>query len=1721
MQNRYSFLRQIVAILATWTLIVTMFPLFPVPTALAFMPDNATANNARTPGSATHETISDRVISLYQNKLFKLGTKDLTENMNKARKEIVDANIDVDNFLKSQLRRTASHFDGENFSGGQKRLMDYKLKIKDLMLQKQPDTKNARWYLGQALHTLQDFYSHSNWIELGRGSTYDILGMPGNPLTDPPLNSLACEDCVRDHCPDCLTHLKATDLTSGYYSVNFDPIGLDPIVILQDRVKPTNGLKCSHGGKVIIRQGPIAVATARDGTGKGDLSAGINKDTKKCEISPHNNQHIEAAESAALATKKYLEHIQVLIKEPKMKLLLGGGPTLAMAIDTTGSMDDIIAQVKLQAIEIVRSRIGTDEEPGHYVLAPFNDPGVGPVFTTDDPYEFMNAISGLTATEGDDCPELSMTGMLQALNSMEDEGGELLMFTDASSKDSFLVGAVEGVALSRSISISPMTFGSCSPTDPAYIRLANNTGGQIFTLSRTEAGTVTQLADLVTRSNLVDVLHVSGTLSGSARTFNVPVDSTITQVTFSVSGTSNVVVTRPDNTVVQPTDPNVSAVTLSSGALYTLTNMPTGTWHVTVNGTGDFSVRAVAESSLDFSFFNVVEFGGPSVHGGYFKIAGFPEANQTRTVLAQVSAKANTAQFDFRNPDGSALQSLSLTELGWENDNPAEESFTVGPVRQFEGQVTPPATAFRTYVTGVDLNGVPYQRVLPTTTKSQTVKVTPPQPVDLTPGQSATYIFKVTNTGGASDTFSLTGSDDKNFLSSVSPTTLTLAAGQTADVSVVLQPPASAGDKALDTLTLTAQSTSASGASNYARVTSVVLPTETLVFETALVTERNGNRNGVIEVGEGGSISARLVNTGSSTASGISVTLSTTTPGITIDTGSSTYPNIAPDAVATNTTPLTFNVNSGVCGQIINLVVTATRSTGGPPLVLDVPVQLGVVTEQTHTTQTISYTGPAVAIPDDNATGVNIPIAVSGFTGAVKDLDFRFDGSSCTTTPQATTVGLDHTFVGDLVVSLTSPQGKKVLLIDRPGFGDNSGNNFCNTHLDDEATGRSVQQLVTEDAPHTGTFKPATPLATFDGENPNGTWTLNVSDRAFADTGSVRAFSLIISDSSCDVPPADNTAPTCELTASHPGPPASIDVSVQDTGVGLAAINILGADNVDVTVSPFSAGETLPVVVTGTLVNPNSNGSFEIQAVDMVGNVLSCNRTITGASVLPPILSENFNDNSLDTLTWTSEDLFSGFIDLSLPIAVTGQRLEIGPLLQNASGSHYRGIRTLSTYDFTGAYTQVELVQPASAATKADAMFTVGYSVDNYYRIYVSEGNLIGLKKVGGVKTTLFTLSFDSINHRFLRIKHDAATNKVVFETAPSAGIGPGSWTQRYNESWNSAVQLSATQFEMKAGTWQPETNPPGKVIFDNFEFGLNNPPASPLTITSLCPTSGSSNGGTPVTIQGTGFLTNVTVRFGGVAATNVQVTSASTLIATTPAHSLGPVGVSVTNASGQTSTLSNAYTYTSPPAAGVILEDSFNDNCLDTLKWTPNNLFSGFIDLSLGLNETMQRLEIGPLMLNASGSHYRGIRTINRYDFTGAYTYVELVQPLSAATKADAMFTVGYDVDNYYRIYVSEGNLIGLKKIGGVKTTLFTLSYDATNHRFLRIRHDAIMNNVVLETAPNSGMGPGSWTQRYSETWNSAVPLSAILFEMKGGTWQPETNAPGKGIFDNFLVSR
>ena len=87
--------------------------------------------------------------------------------------------------------------------------------------------------------------------------------------------------------------------------------------------------------------------------------------------------------------------------------------------------------------------------------------------------------------------------------------------------------------------------------------------------------------------------------------------------------------------------------------------------------------------------------------------------------------------------------------------------------------------------------------------------------------------------------------------------------------------------------------------------------------------------------------------------------------------------------------------------------------------------------------------------------------------------------------------------------------------------------------------------------------------------------------------------------------------------------------------------------------------------------------------------------------------------------------------------------------------------------------------------------------------------------------------------------------------------------------------------------------------------------PMSLPTVSIVSPAEGSGQGGTSVTVFGTDFQEGAEVFFAGEAATEIEVESEGTLTCVTPAGTLGPVDVTVTNPDGGSGTFAGGYTYT------------------------------------------------------------------------------------------------------------------------------------------------------------------------------------------------------------------
>jgi subtilisin-like proprotein convertase family protein len=259
-----------------------------------------------------------------------------------------------------------------------------------------------------------------------------------------------------------------------------------------------------------------------------------------------------------------------------------------------------------------------------------------------------------------------------------------------------------------------------------------------------------------------------------------------------------------------------------------------------------------------------------------------------------------------------------------------------------------------------------------------------------------------------------------------------------------------------------------------------------------------------LEPGETASLNIPVTNNGDAGARQVRVALTTSTTGVTLTPPSRAYNWVAKGA--TKLSPRTWTISLPAdypLGKPVALSATVTFTGSLSPTSADRSLPTGEPDPAVHD---FAYTGPPVLIPDDDELGATVPIDVSG-VGPVSKTTFSVDGTDCTTDEESTTVGIDHTYVSDLVATLTSPSGTPVEVFANIGEG---GNNVCQAVFDDSAV-TSISQATADDAPFTGSWRPTEPLSSFTGEDADGTWEFNVVDGVSFDTGSIRSVSLHVS----------------------------------------------------------------------------------------------------------------------------------------------------------------------------------------------------------------------------------------------------------------------------------------------------------------------------------------------------------------------------------------------------------------------------------------------------------------------------------------------------------------------------------------------------------------------------------------------------------------------------------
>jgi hypothetical protein len=152
------------------------------------------------------------------------------------------------------------HFDNELFTKASQKVLDNLKEAENALLKPVPDGYAARKAFGTAVHTTQDFYSHSTWADHNTSPDAIHPSIGKSVLSNPPKEMKFCQD-------DGVTLLPGvTELTTGYYDVELTY----PLLGLTKCNAPPKD-KCAHGYKGLF-QAPFCFY--RPGINKDDTPQG-------------------------------------------------------------------------------------------------------------------------------------------------------------------------------------------------------------------------------------------------------------------------------------------------------------------------------------------------------------------------------------------------------------------------------------------------------------------------------------------------------------------------------------------------------------------------------------------------------------------------------------------------------------------------------------------------------------------------------------------------------------------------------------------------------------------------------------------------------------------------------------------------------------------------------------------------------------------------------------------------------------------------------------------------------------------------------------------------------------------------------------------------------------------------------------------------------------------------------------------------------------------------------------------------------------------------------------------------------------------------------------------------------------------------------------------------------------------------------------------------------
>jgi FG-GAP-like repeat len=728
------------------------------------------------------------------------------------------------------------HFTSEQFTASSSRLITIRERINQLVTLDRPRSNPARTELGIALHGLQDFYSHSNYVQLSlsRGN-FDFDRRLGHRVIPNPsyLNFRPC-----DQNPNFLGPNDGGDLTSAYYSGSpANGCALIPTALAG---------KCWHGN-YRTNTDPYAVgATINPGC------SGINIDK------PHNDfravLHEPAVKYATNASEDYINQVVDQFKDDPsaLRAFFDLPSTLAFVVDRSWGKRESLPGTKAFIRSVVANSLPDDSSnntnddlgPVNFVLTTYgvsNNSGSNSadlVINTSDPISFLAALDNLQPSRefcevGKTCYASYPQGVKLALEKSYDsailhtfDDSGFYQFSNRSGissvlrqmqrykirqqqrlvkgsiyddpnkpgieKFSAITGKMQSLSLNsndkarESTKVENATEAAEELSPGEEIQLIRQSGGDVyFGLDTPTLIAHSQIPEMVTPewdirdgedNGKVKIMAWAG-ITVNETQLKFPVDSTLKSLTIQMdrSGTATFKILSGDGSEITETSPGVQYIKQDSGSRLIRINQPKpGEWQIKTDPGSFYEINVTGKSPVTLRSFNFVD-QNTDVHGGQFAVPGSPVGGTEQMIRAKLTGLGKDLTFYFIDQQGNQVQNLNLTE-----GNSGDE------YKMYLGKTTAPKQLFRFAVRGIDNNGLPFQRIDEVLHTRSTVDVRLDEGNPLKAAQEETFTAKFTvRNYGPEQTINFSANNSQGEIIRIVPANSRLKTDESVKVEVV------------------------------------------------------------------------------------------------------------------------------------------------------------------------------------------------------------------------------------------------------------------------------------------------------------------------------------------------------------------------------------------------------------------------------------------------------------------------------------------------------------------------------------------------------------------------------------------------------------------------------------------------------------------------------------------------------------------------------------------------------------------------------------------------------------------------------------------------------------------------------------------------------------------------------------------------------------------------